>query len=76
MRAFEFVIAIIAIVLTYRVFMTIFRDRAQRDDPQADQQLDADRRVADLEERIKVLERIITDKDKRADLRREFSDLE
>ena len=76
MRAFEFVIAIIAIVLTYRVFMTIFRDRAQRDDPQADQQLDAERRVADLEERIKVLERIITDKDKRADLRREFSDLE
>ena len=76
MRSFEFVIAIIAIVLTYRVFMTIFRDRAQRDDPQADQQLDAERRVADLEERIKVLERIITDKDKRADLRREFSDLE
>ncbi len=76
MRAFEFVIAIIAIVLTYRVFMTIFRDRAQRDDPQADQQLDAERRVADLEERIRVLERIITDKDKRSDLRREFSDLE
>ena len=76
MRSFEFVIAIIAIVLTYRVFMTIFRDRAQRDDPQADQQLDAERRVADLEERIRVLERIITDKDKRSDLRREFSDLE
>ena len=76
MRAFEFVIAIIAIVLTYRVFMTIFSDRAQRDDPQADQQIDAERRVADLEERIRVLERIITDKDKRSDLRREFSDLE
>ncbi|MGD2168006.1 MAG: hypothetical protein PVF63_07855 [Gammaproteobacteria bacterium] len=78
MRIFEFVIAIVAISLTYSAFMAILKARrGHSDDRGADAAADreADReRLEDLEERVAVLERIITDR--KSSLHRQFSDLE
>lgn len=78
MRLFEFVVAIVAISLTYSAFMAIIRARRSRTNPneadlEADVQADRERLEA-LEERVAVLERIITDR--KSSLHRQFSDLE
>jgi hypothetical protein len=78
MRPFEFVIAIIAITLTYSAFMALLRSRRARSETddsalQADVQADRERLEA-LEERVAVLERIITDR--KSALHRQFADLE
>lgn len=74
MRPFEFVIALISIVLTYRVFVLLF-DRKRRAPSTVDQEVESlESRMIDLEERIGVLERIVTDD--KSELRRQFKDLE
>lgn len=78
MRFFEFAIALIAIVLSYSAFMTLIGARRRRADSQesqaqADQLADRER-LENLEERVAVLERVITDK--KSSLHRQFSDLE
>ena len=79
MRLFEFVIAIVAISLTYSAFMTLIRARHRKreahedDSDAADRQADRER-LEELEERVGVLERIITDR--KSSLHRQFSDLE
>jgi hypothetical protein len=74
MRPFEFVIALVAIVLTYRAFVLLF-DRKRKAAPPTDPSVDAlESRLSNLEERVGVLERIVTDD--KSDLRRQFRDLE
>lgn len=78
MRVFEFVIAIVVIALTYSAFMGYLRSRRERPDPQ-DAEREADRladreRLENLEERVAVLERVITDR--KSSLHQQFSDLE
>jgi hypothetical protein len=74
MQPFEFVIAIVAIVLTYRAFALIF-NRKQVGPTTTDREVEVlESRLSNLEERIGVLERIVTDD--RSDLRRQFRDLE
>ncbi|MGD8810361.1 MAG: hypothetical protein PVG24_12200 [Gammaproteobacteria bacterium] len=78
MRLFEFVIAIIAISLTYSAFMTLMRARHRKPDPRESEE-EADRladreRLEDLEARVSVLEKIVTDR--KSALHRQFSDLE
>lgn len=78
MRAFEFVIAIVAISMAYSAFMTLIKARHRKtDSKEAEQEADrlADReRLDELEERVGVLERIVTDR--KSSLHRQFSDLE
>jgi len=78
MRIFEFVVTIVAISLIYSAFMALIRSRHRKSNIK-DEELEADRladreRLEDLEERVSVLERIVTDK--KSALRRQFSDLE
>lgn len=77
MRIFEFVIAIVAISLSYSAFMAILKARRRPDPGEAESAADveADReRLEDLEERVAVLERIVTDR--KSSLHRQISDLE
>ena len=72
MNTFFFVVCIVAIVMTADTVQKIYKERAQKESngaraDEAQQQLDA------LEERIRVLERIVTE-DKH-DLRREINRL-
>lgn len=72
MNVFEFVLAILLIVFIYKLLETRMRHRheTRTEDPPAE---DMQARLDTLEERIRVLERIITDE--RYDLKREFKDL-
>jgi hypothetical protein len=74
MNAFEFVIAIIILSFIYRLIAAWMRDRAQyrpaTDEPANAALLD---RLSQLEERVRVLERIVTDE--RYDLKQQFKDL-
>jgi hypothetical protein len=78
MRIFEFVIAIVAISLTYSAFMALVKARHKRPnakETELESDMQADReRLESLEERVNVLERIITDR--KSSLHRQFSDLE
>lgn len=78
MRVFEFVIAIVGIALTYSAFMAILKTRRSRPD-QREAELEADvqadrERLESLEDRVAVLEKIITDR--KSSLHQQFSDLE
>ena len=74
MNPFEFAIAIVAIVFTYRAFALLFH-RKQSTPTTTDREVEAlESRLSSLEERIHVLERIVTDD--RSDLHRQFRDLE
>jgi hypothetical protein len=73
MNAFEFVIAIIVLSFGYRLIAAWMRHRAQSrpaDEPANAALLE---RLAQLEERVRVLERIVTDE--RFDLKQQFKDL-
>jgi len=73
-RPFEFAIALVAIILTYRFFtMVFFHKRSAPKKPDQDFE-ELETRMVDLEERVGVLERIVTDD--KSDLRRQFRDLE
>ena len=71
MNVFEFVLLILVICFAYKAFETYLKNRAaNQETSQAD---DVQDRFQELEERIKVLERIVTDD--RYDLKKEFRDL-
>jgi hypothetical protein len=74
MNPFEFVLALVFLGLAYKVVSVVLHTRASRPVQEAPQ-LNADvaRQLADLEERVRVLERIVTDD--RAELKRQFREL-
>jgi hypothetical protein len=76
MRSFEFVIALVAIVLTFRVFTLLVGRRRHSTErlEERDRYDETEARIAGLEDRVRVLERIVTDT--KADLKRQFRDLE
>lgn len=70
----EFVLAIIVIVLLYKLFESWTKNRAGQHEEELQRQArDALDKVTELEERIRVLERIVTDDG--YDVRRQFRDL-
>ena len=72
MNVFEMVVLIVALVTIGKFLQTAVEKRHRRnrhEDPSA-----KDDRIANLEERVRVLERIVTDSG--YDLRRQFQDLE
>lgn len=73
MNPFEFAFAIVFLVLIYRLISRVLqqRSRAAEQPPQVNG--DLVRQIAELEERVRVLERIVTDD--RSDLRRQFREL-
>jgi hypothetical protein len=71
MNPFEFVIAIIVLSFIYKLLDVWMRQKAgRRSDETASQML---QRLGDVEERVRVLERIVTDE--RFDLKQQFKDL-
>ena len=77
MRPFEFVIALAAIFFTYRFFVLLLDRKRHTPDPapaEKEEVVAMESRLSNLEERVRVLERIVTDD--RSDLRRQFRDLE
>jgi len=72
MNPFEMVLGIVFFACITKVIISIFGSRKPaRDDRELDQRL---RRVEALEERVRVLEKIVTDG--RYDLKREFDELQ
>jgi len=85
MNPFEMVVAIVFIGVVGGVLSTAFKSLGHKKDGRAaraasaDEQREADElrdQIVTLEDRIEVLERIITDTSSRDDLRRQFRDLE
>lgn len=76
MNPFEFVIAIIVISFVYSLISTWLRQRGKVAKHSAAESANHELldRLARAEERIRVLERIVTDE--RWDLKRQFDDLE
>lgn len=72
MNVFEFVLCILIIVFAYKGIEAYLKSRSERSQSTEDADLDAGLRA--LEERVRVLERIVTDE--RYDLKRQFKDLE
>jgi hypothetical protein len=73
MHPFEFAIALVSLVLIYKLIRAaIFYNKraARREEPVNTQLLE---RLAQVEERVQVLERIVTDE--RYDLKQQFKDL-
>ncbi|RPI56637.1 MAG: hypothetical protein EHM50_12105 [Lysobacterales bacterium] len=73
MHAFEFALAMVALVLIFklvRLAITHGKRPPRRDDPVNAELLE---RLAQVEERVRVLERIVTDE--RYDLKQQFKDL-
>jgi hypothetical protein len=73
MNPLEFVIAIVFMVLAYRVVSRVLQNRASRPTDTPEVNADLVRQIVELEERVRVLERIVTDD--RSDLRRQFKEL-
>ena len=73
MNPFEFAFAIVFMVLAYRVISRVLHNRASRPTDMPEVNADLVRQIAELEERVRVLERIVTDD--RSDLRRQFKEL-
>ena len=75
MHPFEFALAIGALVLIFKTFKLLMARRETRSHGR-DESLNEDllARLAQVEERVRVLERIVTDD--RFDLRQQFKDLE
>ena len=73
MQAFEFVIPLLALILVYKLIklVIIHKNTPRRDDSVNAELLE---RLNQVEERVRVLERIVTDE--RYDLKRQFKDLE
>jgi hypothetical protein len=74
MNPLELVIAIVALSLIYKLIDTWVRQKA-RSERRADEAADGalQQRLADLEERVRVLERIVTDE--RFELKQQFKNL-
>ena len=73
MQAFEFVIPLVALILVYKLIrlVIVHKNPPRRDDPVNAELLE---RLHEVEERVRVLERIVTDE--RYDLMQQFQDLE
>jgi hypothetical protein len=71
MNVFEMVLGIVFFTCLAKVIISFTRRRPTRDERMLEERLS---RVEGLEQRVRVLERIVTDR--RPDLRREFEDLE
>jgi len=73
MNPFEFVIAVVVVTFAYKLMAGWMRSRSQMpvDEPERAALL---KKLADVEERVRVLERIVTDD--RFDLKQQFRDLE
>jgi uncharacterized membrane protein len=74
MQVFEFVIAILLIVLGFKLIQTRMSQSHERNKLSTEDEPDLKQALHRLEERVRVLERIVTDH--RADLKRQLSDLE
>ena len=71
----EFAIAIVAIVFGYKLLATRLRQQhVSRNTETEAVNVDLRQRLEQLEERVRVLERIVTDE--RYDLKQQFKDLE
>jgi hypothetical protein len=76
MNAFEFVIVIIILSFIYRIILAWMRNREFRSSHDDSANANAalmQQRLEQLEERVKVLERIVTDD--RYELKQQFKDL-
>ena len=73
MNPFEFVIAIIVIVFGYKLISLRMQNRSVRRGDDAER-VAWQQQLEQLEERVKVLERIVTDD--RYDLKRQFEELD
>jgi hypothetical protein len=73
MNVFEFVIIVIILSLTYKFFAGWMKNRNPKglEEPAREALL---KRLDDVEERVRVLERIVTDE--RFDLKQQFKELE
>jgi len=71
-NVFEFVLGVVLIVFVYKTIETYIKSRPEQAKAGEDSDLDAELHA--LEERVRVLERIVTDE--RYDLKRQFKDLE
>ena len=79
MNPFEFVIVIVIVGVIGSVLTNLIKSREHRRDNDQESLREADElrdHIVDLEDRIKVLERIITNPNSKDDLRRQFRDLE
>jgi hypothetical protein len=73
MQAFEFALALVALILVFRLIRLAIvhgKHAPRRDDPVNTELLE---RLNQVEERVRVLERIVTDE--RYDLKQQFKDL-
>lgn len=73
MNPFEFAIGIVALVLIYNLLKTLFRQRHMHRRPDDGVNAELIERLRQVEERVRVLERIVTDE--RYDLKQQFKDL-
>lgn len=73
MNVFEFVLFLLIIVFVYKAIEAYIKSRSEQTKA-ADTTADLDAGLQALEERVQVLERIVTDE--RYDLKRKFRDLE
>jgi len=73
MHAFEFVLSILFLVFAYRLLQAWVANRSMLPPPDDAGRVEAMQRLAQLEERVRVLERIVTDE--RFELNRQFKDL-
>ncbi len=71
-NVFEFVLFLLVIVFVYRVVESYLKSRSDRAKTSEDTEMEA--RLKEMEDRVRVLERIVTDD--RYDLKRKFEDLE
>ena len=73
MQAFEFVLPLVALILVYKLIRLVI---VHKNPPRRDDLVNAEllERLNQVEERVRVLERIVTDD--RYDLKRQFEDLE
>ena len=73
MQVFEFALAMVALVMVFKLIRLaiVHKNPPRRDDPVNAELL---ARLNQVEERVRVLERIVTDE--RYDLKRQFEDLE
>ena len=71
-NAFTFVVLIVAVVICGQLMQTYLKQRSKRSEPD-DETEQAIRKIDELEERVQVLERIITEN--RYDLKKEIDDL-
>jgi hypothetical protein len=73
MQVFEFALAMVALVLIFKLIKTalVHKNTTRRDDTVNAELLE---RLHQVEERVRVLEKIVTDE--RYDLRQQFKDLD